>query len=123
MSNEVAITPEMIGRAGQPPLVLCLNAKDDVLIALRDIAPGTSLSTPNSGEIVTAVQIPAGHKVAVRQIAAGSPVRRYNQIIGFASRQISPGDHVHVHNLAMAASSATTLSVPTPVRNTSRQPG
>ena len=101
MSNEVAITPEMIGRAGQPPLVLCLNPKDDVLIALRDIAPGTPLSTPGSGEIVTAVQIPAGHKVAVRQIAAGSPVRRYNQIIGFASRQISPGDHVHVHNLAM----------------------
>jgi altronate hydrolase len=39
----------------------------------------------------------------VRQIAAGSPVRRYNQIIGFASRQISPGDHVHVHNLAMGS--------------------
>ncbi len=103
MSNEAAITPEMIGRAGRPPLVLCLNAQDDVLIALRDIAPGTPLPTPGSGEIVTLAQIPAGHKVAVRQIAAGSPVRRYNQIIGFASRPISPGEHVHVHNLAMGS--------------------
>ena len=28
-----------------------------------------------------------------------SPVRRYNQIIGFATRAIAPGEHVHVHNL------------------------
>ena len=102
MSNEVAITPEMIRRAGQAPLVLCLNPNDDVLITLRDIAAGTALSA-GSSTVVTAAPIPAGHKVAVRQIAAGTPVRRYNQIIGFASRQISPGDHVHVHNLAMGS--------------------
>ncbi|MGA2962821.1 MAG: altronate dehydratase family protein [Candidatus Korobacteraceae bacterium] len=102
MSDKVAITPEMIGRAGQTPLVLRLNANDDVLIALRDIAPGTPLSAA-SGTVVTTAPIPAGHKVAVRQLAAGSPVRRYNQIIGFASCPISPGDHVHVHNLAMGS--------------------
>ena len=45
--------------------------------------------------------IPAGHKLAVRDIAQGKPVRRYNQIIGFATRDIEPGEHVHVHNLAM----------------------
>jgi altronate hydrolase len=28
-------------------------------------------------------------------------VRRYNQIIGFASRPIAAGEHVHTHNLAM----------------------
>jgi len=39
--------------------------------------------------------------VAVRAIAAGQPVRRYNQIIGFASQPIAPGEHVHTHNLAM----------------------
>src|SRR6185369_7674712 len=47
--------------------------------------------------------IPPGHKVATRTIRAGSPVRRYNQIIGFASRDIAPGEHVHLHNLAMGA--------------------
>jgi altronate hydrolase len=45
--------------------------------------------------------IPPGHKVAVRAIAPGQPVRRYNQIIGFASRAIDAGEHVHTHNLDM----------------------
>ena len=37
----------------------------------------------------------------MRDIAEGEPVRRYNQIIGFASATIAAGEHVHVHNLAM----------------------
>jgi altronate hydrolase len=45
--------------------------------------------------------VPAGHKVAVRAIRAGEAVKRYGQIIGFASRDIQPGEHVHTHNLAM----------------------
>ena len=43
--------------------------------------------------------MPPGHKVAVRAIAAGAPVRRYNQIIGTAKQAIAPGQHVHTHNL------------------------
>ncbi|HTW28592.1 MAG TPA: altronate dehydratase family protein, partial [Acetobacteraceae bacterium] len=46
-------------------------------------------------------RIPAGHKVAIRPIAAGAPVRRYGQIIGFATQDIAPGRHVHVHNIGM----------------------
>jgi altronate hydrolase len=37
----------------------------------------------------------------VRAIATGSPVRRYNQIIGFATRDIRAGEHVHLHNLGI----------------------
>jgi altronate hydrolase len=40
--------------------------------------------------------------VAVRPIRAGEPVRRYDQIIGFAKQDIAPGQHVHTHNLAYA---------------------
>ena len=47
--------------------------------------------------------VPPGHKVATRAIKAGAPVRRYNQIIGFAAKDIAPGEHVHLHNLAMGA--------------------
>jgi altronate hydrolase len=46
-------------------------------------------------------RVPAGHKVATRPIETGSPVRKYNQIIGFATRDIAPGQHVHVQNCAM----------------------
>ncbi|RYE88175.1 MAG: altronate dehydratase, partial [Oxalobacteraceae bacterium] len=80
------------------PLALRLGPDDDVLVVMRDIAPGTALpGTPG----VVAASIPAGHKVAARDIAAGAPVRRYNQVIGFATRDIRAGEHVHLHNLAM----------------------
>src|SRR5439155_23734972 len=49
--------------------------------------------------VIVRERIPAGHKVATRAVAAGEPVRRYSQIIGFATQPIAPGQHVHVHNL------------------------
>jgi altronate hydrolase len=73
-----------------------LHADDDVLIARSQLVGGTVVE----GVTVRGL-IPAGHKVAARAIGAGAPVRRYNQIIGFASQPIAPGEHVHVHNLAM----------------------
>ena len=45
--------------------------------------------------------IPPGHKVATRHVAEGQPVRRYGQIIGFATTDIAPGDHVHTQNIAV----------------------
>jgi altronate hydrolase len=79
-------------------MALRLNPNDDVLIATRHIKAGTALP----GENVTAVDtVPAGHKIAARAIPNGAPVRRYNQIIGFATRDIASGQHVHLHNMAM----------------------
>jgi len=42
-----------------------------------------------------------GHKMAVAPIAQGEPVRKYDQIIGFATAQIASGDWVHTHNVEM----------------------
>ena len=42
-----------------------------------------------------------GHKMAVAPIAQGEPVRKYDQIIGFATQAIAPGDWVHTHNVEM----------------------
>ncbi len=74
-----------------------LHANDDVLIAREDISAGTALTE----SLTTTADIPAGHKVARRAIASGAPVIRYNQVIGFATQDIRPGEHVHSHNLAM----------------------
>jgi altronate hydrolase len=79
-------------------LTIRLHPEDDVVIARLEIPTGTLLTKENVRAIVT---IPAGHKIAVRAVAKGQPVRRYNQIIGFATRDIATGDHVHVHNIAM----------------------
>jgi len=43
--------------------------------------------------------LPFGHKVALRALQAGEPVRKYGQAIGVADKAIAVGDHVHVHNL------------------------
>ncbi|HXJ08994.1 MAG TPA: altronate dehydratase family protein [Burkholderiales bacterium] len=79
-------------------LTIRLHPEDDVVIARMEIPTGTLLTKENVRALVT---IPAGHKIAVRDIAKGKPAHRYNQIIGFATRDIKAGDHVHVHNLAM----------------------
>ena len=54
-------------------------------------------------------RVPKGHKMAVAAVAAGEPIRKFGQIIGFASRPIAPGDWVHEHNCGMQTSTATTL--------------
>ena len=46
-------------------------------------------------------RIPAGHKVATRPIPLGEPIRKFDQIIGFATTDIAPGEHIHVHNCGM----------------------
>jgi altronate hydrolase len=82
------------------PLVLRLNPADDVVIARRQLVAGTLVKS----EGVTVIGlVPPGHKLATRAIGAGGPVRRYNQIIGFATRDIRPGEHVHLHNLGIGA--------------------
>ncbi|PMS16897.1 galactonate dehydratase [Trinickia dabaoshanensis] len=85
--------------ADSTSLVIRLHSDDDVGIARAPIASGTAL--PEAGDIVTLGDIPAAHKVALRAIKAGDPVRRYGQIIGFATEAIEPGAHVHTHNVSM----------------------
>src|SRR5487761_2037992 len=81
-------------------LTIRLHPADDVVIARSQLVGGTTLIDES---VVVSGLVPPGHKVATRAVRAGAPVRRYNQIIGFASRDIAPGEHVHLHNLAMGA--------------------
>ncbi|MDF2094418.1 UxaA family hydrolase [Aquibaculum arenosum] len=83
----------------EPHLTLRLKESDDVAVARADILPDTPLP---SERVTTRERIPRGHKVALRGIAANEPVRKYGQIIGVARQAIEPGEHVHVHNMAMA---------------------
>ena len=81
-------------------LVIRLHASDDVLIARGQLLGGTQVKD-DAKTIVARGLIPPGHKIASRSLSPGDPVRRYNQIIGFASRAIAAGEHVHTHNLDM----------------------
>ena len=89
MSNSVLDNP-----------IIRIHPADDVVIARHQLIGGTVLA--DEGVTVIGL-IPPGHKLAVRAIAAGQPVRRYNQIIGSARQPIAPGQHVHTHNLEFSS--------------------
>lgn len=79
---------------------LLLNADDHVAVALKDVPAGTRLRH-GTGVVVVRRRIPSGHKLAVRDAAAGDQVVKYGQSIGRATTAIPAGDHVHKHNLGM----------------------
>jgi altronate hydrolase len=77
-----------------------LRDNDDVAVLKRTVKAGTQLLQGN--EVLNlSVTIPAGHKVALVNLPGGAPVRKYGQVIGFATQPIRRGDHVHTHNLAV----------------------
>jgi altronate hydrolase len=81
------------------PKTLHLNPDDNVVLALSEIPPGQTL---DQGNLRCREKIPAGHKVAIKNIDARQPIIKYGQIIGFASVTILPGSHVHTHNVEVS---------------------
>ncbi len=76
--------------------IIRLNPTDNLVVAVDDIEKGMQ------AEGVTArARIPPGHKMAVAPIAVGEPIRKFGQIIGFATKPIAPGDWIHEHNVGM----------------------
>jgi altronate hydrolase len=75
-----------------------MNAADNVVIAQCALVPGTRLP---GEDVVVQVPVPNGHKIATRTIAKDEPIRRYGQIIGFATTTITAGQHVHNHNVEL----------------------
>jgi altronate hydrolase len=78
------------------PRTIRLSADDNVVVAVDPIPAGTAVAGTTARE-----RVPRGHKMAVAPIAPDAAVRKYGQIIGFASRAIAPGDWVHEHNVAL----------------------
>lgn len=73
---------------------LRLHDADNVVIALKDFGVGETIDELN---IILKMPVPFGHKVAIKNIAKGQPVRRYGQIVSVAKSDISIGDHVHTN--------------------------
>jgi altronate hydrolase len=75
-----------------------LRADDNVAVAALPIPKGFRIEA--HGQVINVKEpIALGHKVALREIEAGAPVRKYGQIIGFATKVIPAGAWVHVHNV------------------------
>ncbi len=83
-------------------VAIVLDPEDSVAIAKAALSAGAVLEDAD-GRLTVRADIPPGHKVARRAVPEGGAVRRYGQVIGFATAAIEPGDHVHTHNLAFRA--------------------
>jgi (2R)-sulfolactate sulfo-lyase subunit alpha len=78
--------------------------EDSVGVAVHDLTPaavvrGRVQSSRQEVQVDVADPVPLGHKVALRDIAAGDQVIEYGVAIGLATVDIRAGQHVHVHNL------------------------
>ncbi|MEP3278856.1 MAG: altronate dehydratase family protein [Stappiaceae bacterium] len=78
------------------PRTVRLHPDDNILVCVDKLAAG------GQADGVSAIGvIPRGHKMALETITAGNAIRKFGQIIGFASETIEPGAHVHEHNCSM----------------------
>jgi altronate hydrolase len=71
-----------------------LDPDDTVVTATRALEAGVAVEGTLTGTL-----IPSGHKIATREMSKGDAVRKYAQVIGYASETIAAGDHVHTHNV------------------------
>src|SRR3954447_3019232 len=76
-----------------------LHPSDNIAVARVPLSPGQKL-TIDGTPITVRDSVPAGHKVALRQIARGESIIRYGQMMGRASADILPGSHVHTQNVS-----------------------
>jgi altronate hydrolase len=79
------------------PLTIRLHPNDNVVVARMDILPGTKVE----GGVAALTRVPPGHKILTRAVKKGAALRKYNQIIGFATDDLAPGTHIHTHNCVM----------------------
>lgn len=79
-----------------------LRPQDNIAVARKPIPAGTRLQV-NGHTVGLPAAVKMGHKFAITPIKEGDAVLKYGQIIGFAGRDVAPGDHVHVHNVKLGA--------------------
>ncbi len=81
------------------PMTIQIHPDDNVVVALRPLAPGDEVPVEGKGVVAAAEAIPQGHKMAIRPIRAGENVIKYGFAIGHATADVAPGGWVHTHNL------------------------
>ena len=78
-----------------------LSEIDNVVTVTAELDSGVEVE-----QVTTAGLVPCSHKIATAEIRQGEAVRKYAQIIGYASTDIWPGEHVHTHNVDFRNTSA-----------------
>jgi altronate hydrolase len=80
-----------------------LHPEDAIAIAKCELTVGMTLRF-SDGPITVRETVPAGHKLALKEILPGEEIRRYGYAIGRATTFIPAGSWVHSHNLELGES-------------------
>jgi altronate dehydratase small subunit len=81
---------------------LVIKRQDNVATAIRDIQAGEAAKVgigEKSVSVTVSKDISFGHKFALQHIRIGEEILKYGTVIGRATQDIQPGEHVHVHNV------------------------
>jgi (2R)-sulfolactate sulfo-lyase subunit alpha len=73
-------------------------------VAIEDLKAGTDMlcvitADDSSFKLKSQMDVPIGHKIALKDIGKGDTIIKYGQDIGKAVADIKKGEHVHVHNI------------------------
>jgi altronate dehydratase small subunit len=83
--------------------LIVVSEGDNVATASHDMRAGSEARVAGPSGALSPVTLQAdirlGHKAALRPIAEGDLVIKHGRPIGRATANVSPGDHVHVHNV------------------------
>ena len=80
--------------------VFQIDARDNVATALTAVPAGAEakvLGERTKDRIIALTDIPLGHKIALRDIAADEDIVKYGVVIGRATRAVPQGSWVHLH--------------------------
>ena len=79
--------------------VLIIHPRDNVAVALRDLAPGEDARGKGVAGLKVIDEIPASHKIALRDLGPGEEIVKYGEVVAVTTREIKRGEWVHTHNL------------------------
>ena len=81
------------------PNMLIIHPRDNVAVVLRALAAGEKAVAQGVEALTALSDIPASHKIALANIAAGREVIKYGETVAVSTREIKKGEWVHTHNL------------------------
>ena len=97
------IDSQIVGNA-EAPRVIRMHADDNVAIVANDFGLPAGAQLPSGPALRE--RVPQGHKVALVDLAEGTPVRRYNVVIGYAAQVLPAGSWVNEQRLVMPTAPA-----------------
>ncbi len=78
---------------------LQIHPDDNVVVCLEEMKKGESITLSNGNTIEALEDIPAGHKIAIKDVPSGSDIIKYGYAIGHSTEDITIGRWVHTHDI------------------------